>query len=52
MPNLHFDLINIFTSPDSLVVLYSNERGAQICEYLRVDSEGLIVQGSANHLAH
>ena len=52
MPNLHFDLLNIFASPDSVVVFYSNERGAQICEYLRVDAAGKIVQGSANHLPH
>jgi len=39
-------------SPDSLVVFYRNERGAQICEYLRLDAAGKIRQGSANHLAH
>lgn len=49
---LHFDLIDLFVSPDSVVVFYANERGARICEYLRVDADGRIVQGSANHLAH
>src|SRR3954470_15606482 len=34
LPDLHFDLIDIFVSPDSIVVLYQNERGAKICEYL------------------
>ena len=52
LPNLHFDLIEIYVSPDSLVVFYQNERGAKICEYLRLDDEGRIRQGSANHLAH
>ncbi len=52
LPDLHFDLIEIFTSPDSVIVFYSNQRGAQICEYLRLDAAGKIVQGSANHLAH
>ena len=52
LPNLHFDLIDTYVSPDSVVVFYQNERGAQICEYLRLDADGKIRQGSANHLAH
>jgi len=50
LPNLHFSLIDVFVSPDSVVVLYENERGKRICEYLRVNAAGKIVQGSANHL--
>lgn len=50
IPNLHFTLIDLFVSPDSVVVFYENERGKRICEYLRVNEAGLIVQGSANHL--
>ena len=52
LPNLHFDLIDLYVSPDSLVVFYQNERGQKICEYLRVDADGKIRQGSANHLMH
>ena len=52
LPNLHFDLIDVFFSPDSVVVFYRNERGNKICEYLRLDAQGKIRQGSANHLAH
>jgi ketosteroid isomerase-like protein len=52
LPNLHFDLIDTYVSPDSVVVFYQNERGAQICEYLRLDAQVKIRQGSANHLAH
>ena len=54
LPNLHFELIGFFTSPNSVVVHYTNDRGQTICEYLRVGqvgaNAGLIVQGSANHL--
>src|SRR5204863_7804402 len=32
LPNLHFELIDIYVSPDSIVVFYQNERGAKICE--------------------
>jgi hypothetical protein len=52
LPNLHFDLFDIYVSPDSLVVFYRNERGQKICEYLRLDEAGKIRQGSANHLMH
>ena len=52
LPNLHFTLIDLFVSPDSVVVFYTNERGKKICEYLRVNAAGKIVQGSANHLPH
>ncbi|MET3307811.1 nuclear transport factor 2 family protein [Bradyrhizobium diazoefficiens] len=50
LPDLHFSLIDVFVSPDSVVVFYANERGKKMCEYLRVNDAGLIVQGSANHL--
>lgn len=52
LPDLHFDLIDIFVSPDGIVVFYANERGGKICEFLRLDADGKIVQGSANHMAH
>lgn len=52
LPELHFSLIDLLVSPDSVVVFYANERGKKICEYLRVNDAGLIVQGSANHLVH
>ena len=47
---MHFDLIDLYVSPDSVVVFYQNERGLKICEYLRFNAQGKIVQGSANHL--
>jgi ketosteroid isomerase-like protein len=49
LPDLHFELIDLFVSPDSIAVFYRNDRGAKICEYLRLNAEGLIIQGSANH---
>src|SRR5687768_5603378 len=54
LPNLHFTASGFVTSPISVVVHYTNDRGLAICEYLRVGqagaNAGLIVQGSANHL--
>jgi len=49
-PTLNFKLIALYTSPNSVIVHYENHRGRMICEYLRVDRTGRIVQGSANHL--
>ena len=49
LPDLHFDLNDVYTSPNSVVVHYTNERGGKVCEYLRVNSDGLIVQGSGNY---
>src|SRR4051812_24905857 len=40
LPNLQFSLIDLFVSPDSVVVFYANERGTKICEYLRLDAAG------------
>ena len=50
LPGLHFTLLDVSTSPDSVIVRYRNERGHTVSEYLRLDDSGLIVQGSANHL--
>ena len=52
VPELHFDLIDVYVSPDSLVVFYTNQRGHKVCEYLRLNADGKIKQGSANHLLH
>ena len=49
-PELHFELLDVSTSPDSVIVRYRNDRGATVNEYLRLNAEGRIVQGSANHL--
>jgi len=51
-PNLNFELIDTYVSPDSLAVFYQNELGGKVCEYLRVNDAGKIRQGSANHPAH
>src|SRR3954469_2982295 len=45
LPNLHFELIDTYVSPDSIVVFYRNDRGAKICEYLRLNADGKIRQG-------
>lgn len=48
-PDLHFDLKAVFVGPDSVVIHYRNDRGAEVCEYLRVDGDGKILEGAAHH---
>lgn len=50
LPDLHFELLDAAASPDSIIIRYRNERGAVICEYLRLNANGRIAQGSANTL--
>jgi ketosteroid isomerase-like protein len=50
IPGLRFELIDTYVSPNSLVVLYQNERGRKICEHLRLNAEGKIRQGSAHNV--
>jgi ketosteroid isomerase-like protein len=48
-PKLHFTLIETFVSPDSVALLYHDEAGRQVCEYLRLGDDGLIRQASGNY---
>lgn len=51
-PDLRFELIDVYASPDSVVVRYRNQAGREVCEFLRFNPVGLIVQGAANHKVH
>jgi ketosteroid isomerase-like protein len=48
-PKLHFTLVETFLSPDSVALLYHDEFGKQVCEYLRLDDAGKIRQASGNY---
>jgi uncharacterized protein (TIGR02246 family) len=48
-PNLHFTLLETFVAPDSVALLYGNDLGKQVCEYLRLDDAGKIAQASGNY---
>jgi ketosteroid isomerase-like protein len=48
-PDLRFDLLDVYASPDSVVLRYRNQNGREVCEFLRYDPTGLIVQAAANH---
>jgi len=50
-PKLYFTPGQVFASPNSIVLCYTDYHGHQVCEYLRYDETGLIVQGAAHHVA-
>src|ERR1043166_7032747 len=39
LPNLHFELLDVSASPNSVVLRYRNDRGMVICEYLRLNDD-------------
>ncbi|MFO1189211.1 MAG: nuclear transport factor 2 family protein [Alphaproteobacteria bacterium] len=49
LPQLHFTVHDVYVGPDSVIIHYTNDRRHQVCEYLRCDASGLIVQATANH---
>lgn len=49
-PNLHFELLDIYAAPDSVVLRYRNQHGLEVCEFLRFEPTGLIAQGAAHHV--
>lgn len=49
LPGLHFTLHDVYVGPDSIIVRYTNDRRHEVCEYLRCNAAGLIVQATANH---
>ena len=48
LPNLRFELLDVSASPDGVVLRYRNDRDMVICEYLKLNAGGLIVEGAAN----
>jgi len=49
LPHLHFTVNDVYVGPDSVIIRYTNDRQHHVCEYLRCDGSGLIVQATANH---
>jgi hypothetical protein len=48
LPNLRFELLDVSASPHSVVLRYRNDRNMVICEYLKLNQDGLIIEGAAN----
>jgi hypothetical protein len=48
LPDLHFELIDIYTGVETLVINYRNERGGLVNEVLRFDGP-LVVEGHGTY---
>lgn len=51
IPDLHFEVIHVYTGLDTIVLNYRNQTGALVNEVLRVGEEGLVVRGDGTYLA-
>jgi hypothetical protein len=50
IPDLRFEVIDTYAGIDTLVINYRNQSGGQVCEVLRFDDEGLVVEGHGTYL--
>lgn len=48
-PNLHFELLDVFSGANSVVILYRSEQGHQVTEQLLFDQSGQVRVGSAHY---
>jgi hypothetical protein len=50
-PDLHFEPGQIFASPNSVIIHFTDHCGHAVSEYLRYGDDGRIIQGAAHHAA-
>lgn len=51
IPDLHFEIVDVYTGLRTLVINYRNHVGGLVCEVLELDDEGLVVRGEGTYLA-
>ena len=49
-PDLRFDHVETYAGPDCATVVYDDQAGRRVAEFLRWDGSGLVVQAVALHL--
>jgi hypothetical protein len=49
MPDLHFEIVNLFTGVDTVVINYRNQNGGLVNEVMTF-KDGLIVRGEGTYL--
>lgn len=47
-PNLHFELVSVFSGSNSIAILYTGHKGRS-CEFFRFNQEGLVYEASAHY---
>ena len=50
IPDLHFEVVNVYTGIDTIVINYRNHAGGLVNEVLRFNDEGLVERGDGTYL--
>ncbi len=50
IPDLHFEVLGVFTGVDTMVIRYRNQRGNEVCEVLSFGEHGAVTRGSGTYL--
>jgi ketosteroid isomerase-like protein len=50
IPDLHFEVIDVYTGLDTIVINYRNHTGGRVNEVLQLDDDGLVVRGDGTYL--
>ena len=46
-PDLKFELLGVYSGPETLTLRYRNQAGREVCEVLMFDDAGTVIQGAA-----
>lgn len=49
IPDLHFEVLGVFTGVNTLVIRYRNQRGNEVCEVLTFGPDGRVVAGHGTY---
>lgn len=49
-PNLHFELLNIYSCVDSIIIQYKSVQNKTACEYIELNDNGKIIKVKAHYL--
>jgi ketosteroid isomerase-like protein len=50
IPDLHFEVLGVFTGVSTLVIRYRNQRGNEVSEVLTFTADGLVTAGHGTYL--
>jgi hypothetical protein len=50
IPDLHFDVVDVYTGIATIVINYRNHAGNLVNEVLRLNDEGLVERGEGTYL--
>ncbi|RZU01864.1 SnoaL-like protein [Kribbella rubisoli] len=51
IPDLHFEVIHVYTGLSTIVINYRNHTGALVNEVLQLNNHGLVERGAGTYLA-